>query len=117
MAKLRGPDGCPWDKKQTHESLIKYLREETKEVAAAIKAKDYDNLAEELGDILLQVLFHAQMATDAGRFTIDDVMTILRDKLLRRHPHVFANGKKEKISADEVVRRWKLIKAGEKKGV
>ncbi len=115
MTKLRGPDGCPWDREQTHESLIKYLREETRETAAAIKAKDYDNLAEELGDVLLQVLFHSEMASQAGYFNIDDVLTILRDKLVRRHPHVFSNGNKEKISADEVVRRWKVIKAGEKK--
>lgn len=115
MTTLRGPNGCPWDHKQTHESLIKYLREETRETAAAIKAKDYDNLAEELGDVLLQVLFHSEMAAQAGHFTIDDVLTILRDKLIRRHPHVFSKAKKEKISADEVVRRWHLIKAKEKK--
>ncbi|PCI36936.1 MAG: hypothetical protein COB53_07995 [Elusimicrobia bacterium] len=115
MATLHGPNGCPWDREQTHESLIKYLREEAREVSAAIKAKDYDNLAEELGDVLLQVLFHSQMAADNGHFTIDDVMTILRDKLVRRHPHVFGKGKKEKISSDEVIRRWKIIKAKEKK--
>lgn len=114
MARLRGPNGCPWDKEQTHESLLKYLREETDETVHAVRRGDHENLAEELGDVLLQILFHSQIASEAGRFTIDDVLTILRDKLVRRHPHVFAPGKKEKISADEVVRRWKKIKAREK---
>jgi tetrapyrrole methylase family protein/MazG family protein len=114
MARLRGPNGCPWDKEQTHESLLKYLREETEETVHAVRSGDYDNLAEELGDVLLQILFHSQIAAEAGRFGIDDVLTILRDKLVRRHPHVFSNKKKEKISADEVVRRWKKIKKAEK---
>ncbi|OIO08421.1 MAG: hypothetical protein AUJ52_08290 [Elusimicrobia bacterium CG1_02_63_36] len=114
MARLRGTNGCPWDKEQTHESLLKYLREETEETVHAVRSGDPENLAEELGDVLLQILFHSQIAAESGRFSIDDVLAILRDKLVRRHPHVFGKGKKEKISADEVVRRWKEIKAREK---
>jgi len=114
MARLRGTNGCPWDKEQTHESLLKYLREETEETVHAVRSGDPENLAEELGDVLLQILFHSQIAAESGRFSIDDVLAILRDKLVRRHPHVFGKGKKEKISANEVVRRWKEIKAREK---
>ena len=100
MARLRGTNGCPWDKEQTHESLLKYLREETEETVHAVRSGDPENLAEELGDVLLQILFHSQIAAESGRFSIDDVLAILRDKLVRRHPHVFGKGKKEKISAD-----------------
>src|SRR5690349_2199076 len=89
MAKLRSQKGCPWDRKQTHESLLKYLDEEAKEVKQSIRKKDWDNLEEELGDVLLQVLFHAQIAKEAGRFTIEDVVRGLSRKLTLRHPHVF----------------------------
>jgi MazG family protein len=113
MHTLRAPGGCPWDAAQTHKTLLKYLREESEEVARAVRKGDHDNLKEELGDVLLQVLFHAELAAEAGRFTITDVMTVLRDKLLRRHPHVFSPIK-ERLTPAEVHRRWKKIKAAEK---
>src|SRR4051812_12652853 len=91
MARLRGPGGCPWDRKQTHESLLKYLKEESLETAQAVRKKDWLNLEEELGDILLQVLFHAQLAAEKKRFTVHDVLDTLKSKLVGRHPHVFAN--------------------------
>lgn len=115
MHKLRAPGGCPWDREQTHASLLRYLREESREVAQAVRREDWDNLKEELGDVLLQVLFHSEMARERGRFDIYDVFAVLKDKLVGRHPHVFGRGRKEKITADEVVRRWKIIKAGEKR--
>ena len=93
FAILRGPNGCPWDKKQTHESLIKNLREESEELVAAIEKKDPENMKEELGDVLLQVLLHAQIAKEEGLFTIDDVIQALYDKLHFRHPHVFGDVK------------------------
>ncbi len=89
MAKLRSPKGCPWDKKQTHKTLLKYLYEEADEFKASIRKKDYPNMEEELGDILLQVIFHAQLAKEKGRFTIDDILKTLIRKLTLRHPHVF----------------------------
>ncbi len=114
MARLRGPGGCPWDREQTHKSLLKYLKEESVEVEQAVKRRDFNNLQEELGDILLQVLFHAQLATETRRFTIHDVTDTLARKLVRRHPHVFGPGKKEKLTADDVRRRWKAMKLKEK---
>ena len=93
FAILRGPNGCPWDKKQTHESLIKNLREESEELIAAIEKKDAANMQEELGDVLLQVLLHAQIAKEEGLFSIDDVIQGLYDKLHYRHPHVFGDVK------------------------
>jgi tetrapyrrole methylase family protein/MazG family protein len=89
MAKLRSPKGCPWDRKQTHQSLLKYLDEEAAEFRQSVRKKDYPNMEEELGDVLLQVLFHAQLAKEKGRFTIDDVVRTLVRKLTLRHPHVF----------------------------
>ena len=115
MHTLRAPGGCPWDAAQTHKTLLKYLREESKEVELAIRRGDHENLKEELGDLLLQVLFHAELAAEAGRFSISDVMTVLRDKLLRRHPHVFSSIK-ERLTPAEVHRRWNKIKAAEKAG-
>jgi len=116
MAKLRAPGGCPWDREQTHKSLLKYLREETSEVCEAVKKRDPENLCEELGDVLLQVLFHADIAEEAGKFDIYDVLTRLKSKLIRRHPHVFTNGKrKKKLTADEVLKKWNEIKAMEKR--
>src|SRR6059058_3019630 len=106
MARLRAPRGCPWDREQTHESLLKYLKEESKEVAEAVKKKDWDNLEEELGDILLQVLFHSQLAAEKKHFTIHDVLATLKSKLVGRHPHVFANKNGEKLSAQDVLNRW-----------
>src|SRR6266852_4415737 len=89
MARLRGPGGCPWDREQSFESIRKYTLEETYEVLDAIERRDWPNLQEELGDLLLQVLFYAQMASDDGKFTIEDVLETLNRKLIRRHPHVF----------------------------
>ncbi len=111
MSRLRGPGGCPWDAEQTHESLAKYLLDETYEVLEAIESGDAHHLAEELGDVLLQVVFHAQMGTDAGTFDIDDVATTLTQKLVRRHPHVFADV--EVSGAEEVVANWDVIKEHE----
>ena len=113
FAVLRGPNGCPWDKKQTHESLIKNMREEAEELVAAIEKKDVDNMKEELGDVLLQVLFHAQIAKEEGFFSIDDVIQGLYDKLHRRHPHVFGNHAKA-ASPEEALAVWKEMKKKEK---
>lgn len=116
MARLRAPDGCPWDRKQTHESLKPYLLEEAYEVLEAIDRQDIDSLREELGDLALQIFFHAQIGAEAGTFTIDEVLQRLADKLVRRHPHVFAandsNGPPR--NADEVVTRWEEIKRQER---
>lgn len=113
FAILRGPNGCPWDKKQTHESLIKNMREESEELVTAIEKKDVDNMKEELGDVLLQVLLHAQIAKEEGLFTIDDVMQGLYDKLHRRHPHVFGDHAKA-ASPEEALAVWKEMKQKEK---
>lgn len=110
---LRGPQGCPWDKEQTHDSLKRYLLEEAYEVFEVIDNSP-EKLPEELGDVLLQVLFHAQIATEEGRFTIDDVLESLRDKLVRRHPHVFAEQKVK--DAREVEANWEELKRGERTG-
>ena len=112
LAELRGSKGCPWDKKQTHESLLPYLFEEAREVRSALKKKDWDNFCDELGDILLQVVFHAQVASEAGRFDITDVLKCINDKLVRRHPHVFGT---EKLNTPEEVNiMWARIKKQEK---
>ena len=105
---MRGPNGCPWDKKQTHESLIKNMREESEELIRAIENKDDENMKEELGDVLLQVLFHAQLAKEEGKFTIDDVIQGLYDKLHFRHPHVFGDVKAK--SPEEALAVWKEMK-------
>jgi tetrapyrrole methylase family protein/MazG family protein len=112
MARLRGPGGCPWDREQTHASLARHLLEETHEVLDAIDADDGDRLREELGDVLLQVVFHAQMAADEGAWDVDDVAQGIVEKLVRRHPHVF--GEVEVSGADEVLINWERIKAQEK---
>src|SRR2546428_203756 len=112
MARLRGPDGCPWDREQTPESLRPYVIEEAYEVLEAIERGDPEALRDELGDLLLQVVFQAQLATEAGRFTIADVANAVTDKLVRRHPHVF--GDVEVRDADEVMRNWRRIKAEER---
>ncbi|WP_163183876.1 bifunctional methyltransferase/pyrophosphohydrolase YabN [Neobacillus sedimentimangrovi] len=112
IAQLRGPNGCPWDKEQTHESLKKYLIEETYEVIDAITSGDIDHLIEELGDVLLQVLLHAQIGEDDGYFSIEDVIEGLSAKMIRRHPHVFGEVKVE--DAKEVVENWQEIKRKEK---
>lgn len=112
MARLRGPGGCPWDHEQTHKTLARHLLEETYEVLEAIDAGDRDSIREELGDVLLQVAFHSQIAADDGAFDIDDVADGIVDKLVRRHPHVF--GEVEVAGADEVLVNWERIKAEEK---
>jgi len=116
MAALRAPNGCPWDRKQTHESLKPYLLEETYEVLDAIDHDDRAKLPEELGDVLLQVLFHSQIAAEAGSFTVDDVMERLADKLIRRHPHVFTGGAGDPTptNAEQVLARWEDIKKAER---
>ena len=106
---LRAPNGCPWDQKQTHESLRRYFIEETYEVVDAIDNKDMPNLREELGDVLLQVVFHSQLAEEAGQFTLEDVIHDVTEKMIRRHPHVF-NPKN-----DEKSYSWDELKAKEKK--
>jgi tetrapyrrole methylase family protein/MazG family protein len=121
MSRLRGEGGCPWDRKQTRESLKPYLIEEAYEVLETIEAQDDSRLKEELGDVLLQILFHAEIGRERSTFTIEDVLETLADKLIRRHPHVFGektNAPPEpppaKISAEEVVHRWEEIKRQEK---
>lgn len=112
VAKLRAPDGCPWDKEQTHDSLKKFLLEECYETLEAIDSGDPAKLAEELGDVLLQVGLHAQVGKDEGRFAIEDVLKSINAKLLRRHPHVFGDVKV--ADAAEVAANWEKIKAKER---
>jgi len=112
MERLRAPGGCPWDREQTFDTIKPYLLEETYEVMDAIDARDWEGLAEELGDLLLQPVFFAQMAAEAGHFDIADSLEAINSKLIRRHPHVFGEG--EARTADDVKRRWDEIKAGEK---
>ena len=112
VAELRGEHGCPWDKAQTHESLIKCLQEESGEVIEAIQKKDDENLCEELGDVLLQVLMHSQIAAEGQRFTIDDVVDMLAKKLVRRHPHVF--GDQKALTPEEGLASWEAVKRMEK---
>jgi MazG family protein len=112
MHRLRSPGGCPWDAEQTHQSLARHLLEETHETLEAIDRGDLAALREELGDVLLQVVFHAEMAMQSGRFDIDDVAEGITSKLIRRHPHVF--GDVEVGSAAEVLVNWERLKAEEK---
>jgi tetrapyrrole methylase family protein/MazG family protein len=112
MRKLRAPGGCPWDAEQTHESLTRYLLEETYEVIEAIDEKSPQHLKEELGDLLLQPIFHAAIAEESGDFTIDDVISTLCDKLIRRHPHVF--GDLEIKDSNAQIENWEKIKKLEK---
>src|SRR5271166_2506934 len=112
MARLRAPGGCPWDREQTHATLRTYLIEEAYEVLDALDSTDDVKFAEELGDVLLQVLFHAQMADEEGRFTIVDVIREIYEKMIRRHPHVF--GEKQAKDAAEVLRNWEIIKKEER---
>ncbi|MBO1582646.1 nucleoside triphosphate pyrophosphohydrolase [Bacillus sp. XF8] len=112
IAELRGPNGCPWDKKQTHQSLKKYLIEEAYEVLEAIDEEDDEHLIEELGDVLLQVMLHAQIGEDEGWFSVDDIIRTLSEKMVRRHPHVFGDIDVE--NAEEVVSNWEEIKKQEK---
>ena len=112
VAKLRAPDGCPWDREQTHKSLKPNMLEEAYETIDAIDSNDMDNLREELGDVLLQVVLHAQIASEEGAFNIEDVAKELKEKLIHRHPHVFGN---EKVSStSDVLKNWDKLKQEEK---
>jgi tetrapyrrole methylase family protein / MazG family protein len=115
MAKLRSPEGCPWDREQTHHSIKGHLVEEAFEVIDALDKGDFAELQEELGDLLLQVIFHSQMAAEEGRFSIDDVIDGIVTKLTRRHPHIF--GESDAKTPTQVLRQWEVIKAGEKERV
>ncbi|MGB3985414.1 MAG: nucleoside triphosphate pyrophosphohydrolase, partial [Limnochordia bacterium] len=114
MAKLRSEQGCPWDKQQTHDSLTRYLLEEAYEVIDAIEEKDFPAVAEELGDLLLQIVFHAQIGAESGKFTMDDVIAAICEKMIRRHPHVFGDTAVE--SVQDVLTNWEAIKMQEKPG-
>lgn len=113
MARLRGPGGCPWDREQTFDTIKPYTLEETYEVLEAIDARDWDELPGELGDLLLQVLFYSEMAAEEKRFSIDDVLDRLSNKLIDRHPHVFGDVKAD--TPGDVLRNWHALKAEEKK--
>lgn len=112
VAKLRAPDGCPWDREQTNESLLPGLIEEAYEVAGAVRARDHQNLREELGDLILLAVMHAQIADEGGRFNIQEVLQDVTTKLIRRHPHVF--GESGVRDTDGVVKQWEAIKREEK---
>ena len=114
MARLRGPGGCPWDREQTHETLARHLLEETHELIEAIDAGDSEAIRDELGDLLLQVVFHAEIASDDGRWDVDGVARRLIEKLVHRHPHVF--GEVEVSGAEEVLTNWEKLKAAEVTG-
>jgi tetrapyrrole methylase family protein / MazG family protein len=112
IAKLRGPYGCPWDRKQTHSSLKEFLLTETYEVLDALDKEDSTMLRQELGDLLLQIMLHSRIAEDENEFKLEDVISTLNAKLIRRHPHVFGDTKVN--SAEEVVHNWEEIKKGER---
>jgi MazG family protein len=112
MAQLRAPGGCPWDREQTFDSIKPYTLEETYEVLDAIDRRDWDGLAEELGDFLLQAVFYAEMAAEEGKFAIGDALDAINQKLVRRHPHVFGDGSAE--TSGDVKRIWGEVKAAEK---
>lgn len=112
MARLRAPDGCPWDRDQTHQTLARCLIDECSELLDTIDRGDFPHMREELGDVLLQVVFHAQLAAERGDFTFDDVARAINDKLIRRHPHVFGDAKVE--TSAQTLEVWEKVKAGEK---
>src|SRR6516164_4191490 len=112
MARLRAPGGCPWDREQTFDTIKRYTLEETYEVLEALDNRDWRELPGELGDLLLQVLFYAEMAKDEKRFSIDDVLDALSNKLIARHPHVFGDVKAE--DAHTVLKNWEELKAKER---
>jgi tetrapyrrole methylase family protein/MazG family protein len=114
MKRLHDPDGCPWDREQTHQSLKPYLIEETYEALEAIDSGSEERLAEELGDVLLQVIFHAEIADRQGHFSIEDVVRGIIDKLKRRHPHVFGDTTVDR--SEQVIKNWEEIKRREKRG-
>jgi MazG family protein len=112
IARLRGPGGCPWDQEQTHASLVRCLIDEVSELIDTIDRRDLPHMREELGDVLIQVVFHAQLAEEAGHFDLNDVAREVNEKLIRRHPHVFGDGKLD--TSAEVLVQWDQIKAQEK---
>ncbi len=114
IARLRAPDGCPWDQEQTHASLVRCLIDEVSELIDTIDREDVDHMREELGDVLIQVYFHAQIAEEAGQFDLEDVARDVNEKLIRRHPHVFGDHARLG-TAGEVITKWEEIKATEKK--
>ncbi|HTB80298.1 MAG TPA: MazG family protein [Opitutaceae bacterium] len=113
VARLRAPDGCPWDREQTHQTLTRCLIDECSELLDTIDRMDLPHMREELGDVLIQVVFHAQLAAERGDFDFDDVAREINEKLIRRHPHVFGDGKLD--TSDQVMTQWEQIKAAEKK--
>ena len=113
MARLRAPDGCPWDREQNHQTLCEPLIDETSELLDTIDRNDMEHMCEELGDVLLQVVFHAQLADERGDFNFDDVARGINEKLVRRHPHVFGDVDLKDSAA--VLKQWEAIKAAEKK--
>jgi XTP/dITP diphosphohydrolase/tetrapyrrole methylase family protein/MazG family protein len=113
MARLRGPGGCPWDQEQTHATLVRCLIDEASELIDTIDRGDYPHMREELGDVLIQVVFHACIAEEKGQFNFDDVAREINEKLIRRHPHVFGTGRLD--TSDQVIAQWEVIKAQEKK--
>jgi MazG family protein len=114
VTKLRAPGGCPWDREQTHDSLLPALIEEAYEIVGALRAKDDANFREELGDLLLLIVMHAEIAREGGRFDIDNVLDDVTEKLIRRHPHVF--GKSDVRDSGAVLKQWESIKRTEKTG-
>ncbi len=113
IARLRGPGGCPWDQEQTHATLVRCLIDEVSELIDTIDRGDMAHMREELGDVLIQVVFHAQLAAEAGHFSLEDVAQEVNEKLVRRHPHVFGSGKLD--TSEQVLVQWEQIKALEKK--
>ncbi|MFT3781460.1 MAG: MazG family protein [Nibricoccus sp.] len=112
IARLRAPGGCPWDQEQTHASLVRCLIDECSELIDTIDRMDLPHMREELGDVLIQVIFHAQLAEEVGKFDLEDVAREVNEKLIRRHPHVFGDGKLD--TSDQVITQWEKIKAQEK---
>ncbi len=112
IARLRAPGGCPWDQEQTHATLVRCLIDECSELIDTIDRNDLPHMREELGDVLIQVIFHAQLAEEAGKFDLEDVAREVNEKLIRRHPHVFGDGKLD--TSDQVITQWEAIKAQEK---
>lgn len=113
MARLRAPDGCPWDQEQTHATLVRCLIDEVSELIDTIDRGDIAHMREELGDVLIQIVFHAQIESEAGNFSFEDVAREINEKLVRRHPHVFGTGKLD--TSEQVIAKWEEIKATEKK--
>ncbi|HET98247.1 MAG TPA: MazG family protein [Desulfurivibrio alkaliphilus] len=113
VARLRAPNGCPWDRKQTPETFKRYLLEETHELLEALEGDNHEHIREELGDLLFQVLFLCQLYSEQGAFTLDEVIGGIKSKMIRRHPHVFGDAKVD--SEDDLRRQWLAIKADEKK--